>query len=495
MDNCILNFDIFELIMVHATRDTVSKIMRTCHLLTRESGRHLLGKDGVVELHTENDAQSFLAFLVARGDEETRMSRMKCVRSLILSFGPAPLLQQTIIPAALFNGLARLAFNFVHLEINDAEAFFYLDPTPRLARTVASVRTLQKLVIRNGGRRTVWVLGQLQSRLRDVGIYVDLPALEADLRALSPGARNLSWLLARSALQLQTLNLQAPLSFSTTGQRFPVLSELTLSKVDPPAEIDYYDAFPQLAFLHVFDLIPQMVFTPQGLRDQHRQRSSLPQQHHARKPIREVSGPLPDVYMLGLKCRTEIFRTWEDLDGDGWNDDMEDMLHAVLMDTRPLTLELMINDAALFIGEDFRELCLLEPMQHLESFHLNVEPTNCRYRRLDMSLVLESICEGIRTIRSLRNFKLYICLLGVFPGKRSDDHDDPGPWDDDEFDELMSDYGHQVPPRESLPLWDFFERWDPNTLAHRLRPMESLQTVHIEVVGGARSRDINVCIS
>ncbi|RDX50283.1 hypothetical protein OH76DRAFT_467208 [Lentinus brumalis] len=473
MDNSVLNIDVFHVIMAYATRHTVSKLMQTCHSLTYEGGRYLLASG--VQLRTENDAVSFLSFLFARSSFEEFSSRIQWVRSVVLSFGTAPP-RQSMIPGtvySIFTNLSLFAFNFVHLEIYSAETLLTLDPSVDIPYAIANLTTLGTLSIVDGGKVALNMLGRLQSPLHSAAIFVYSAAVAADVASVTPGERNARWLLEGCGQQLTSLTIDGPLSFSAAGPTYSALRVLSIRRIWPPAVVDYLDAFPHLQHLKVLDLIPDAL--DEDDIDQHRQNNILCRSHRAADRIRDVRGPIVDLYTLGLSCRAEFLCALQS--NDGWDEYMEECLCAILVDTRPVHLTLMITDVALLLSEEFCALCQQEPMQHLESIHLFLDLIPYEYRLLNMFPILEAIHEGVRTMTSLRAFKLTISWFPL--GEYEEDYgvDERG----EDFEVVMKSWhGHQVPPRQDFVLRDFFASWDPNAFVNRLsEALTGLEAVHV----------------
>ena len=142
---------IMDALVSQSARSTAAALMLSSRRLYHEGGRLLLS--GNVDLQTNSDVSSFIAFCLAED-----ASRTAYVRDLTFTISPLSTVLALSLAAVLprFTGLKRLALTRADLFIRGHVA---------LARAIASLISLEELVLLKGST-SADILVTLQSNLR-----------------------------------------------------------------------------------------------------------------------------------------------------------------------------------------------------------------------------------------------------------------------------------------------------------------------------------------
>ena len=261
--------------------------------------------------------------------------------------------------------VAPLAPNFSHLEIDLAEQFFSVDP--ELSTSIASLKTLDFLTVDDAGDKTVMMLRALRSSLTKVEVHFDLdvgPSVREDRDPLS--------YLHRSQDTLRCISLRSSISSPTPAACYRNVRILTLNYVEIPTTRHFIQAFPNLQCLRATEC--KSIHDPDPDAAVERQRDlNVAEQalDGSWSGMTLYKGSIFILYVLGLGCQVSHIYVHDD-DRDG----MEPrQIRAVLGDTRPLHLTIMVHGVEYFLAlaHDFVELSGSREFKMLASLSLEFQ--------------------------------------------------------------------------------------------------------------------------
>ncbi|KAI0700032.1 hypothetical protein C8T65DRAFT_289825 [Cerioporus squamosus] len=158
MDDFDLNVDIVHRVMAFSTRDTVSRVMRTCRTLNGEGARYLLCQDPY--LTSVEQVTSFLLFLYAREQAPLTASRLYWLEGLSLGSYYDPDKERAFASTlkSFFTQFAPLARRLVRLNIDQDEGESLFSADPELALAISNLNTLRTVTITQAADHTMLML-------------------------------------------------------------------------------------------------------------------------------------------------------------------------------------------------------------------------------------------------------------------------------------------------------------------------------------------------
>ncbi|PIL22888.1 hypothetical protein GSI_15584 [Ganoderma sinense ZZ0214-1] len=350
----LLNMDVMHVILSYATRNVVSDLMKTCHVLNSEGSKYLL-KEGVV-VESEVQLLSFIFFLVARNNPDNCHRRMSLFDNLSLHLDfPSP--DVGIGLCHVFENLFPLASNFTFLEIHDAEAL--LASHPPLGAAIAKLTTLQTLELFSAGEHCAMLLHTLQSHLFTARLTFG--DVDGDPEDVIPELdRNPIYLLHGSQSTLESLDTSFSASSPWHGPRYPNVTTLSLSYLDLPSIEDYIRAFPNLQSLSTFECSGYGV-VPEDWEERRTASMVYQAQHGTWQSMRHYWGSVLILWLFGLTCRIPSVT----LDFDDGEVDL-DKLNDVLQAARPSSLILKLSEASSLLDERFRSALHVDGLRVLD---------------------------------------------------------------------------------------------------------------------------------
>lgn len=337
-----LDYDIWREVLKTCSRPDCARLMRTCRFFYTHGFAALLSHN--ISLETEEDLVRFLRPFQKYADE-----RCKFVRSLDLLF---PDLPESIAPQ-LAHALRRMS-NLKTLSVSYTEDI--ISSHPDLLDAFAGLSSLHKLDLKYAGVRAIQMLLSLRSKLVvvHIGFRRDLDDDSGDDALLGPIPEDNpkvcypdpAVLLESSRTSLQELSSS---SWATDVQTlpdamlvYPYVYRLSVS-VDSPV-------FPRtMAFIRTYPNLTHFTFSLDGLRQPvtfHPSNlgpweawhalnvSEQVTSNHTWAAMRELTGSVPDLYMLGLTCLVESLHV------DTVREPLLYMLERILFHTRPRHLTL-----------------------------------------------------------------------------------------------------------------------------------------------------------
>ena len=225
------------------------------------------------------------------------------------------------------------------LRFEDAEGL--LVSGLELPQAFAALETVKHIYMNNVGPSACDMLLKMRSSL----ISADLCL--SDGQKCSPDEKCYSdpiYLL--SASQDTLIKLKACDATTDTPenhrQQYPHLHTLKLDCVDKPCTTDYVVAFPALRSLTIVSAIPYSRRDVFAKCEEYRKANQEQQRQYGSwtKGLAVVTGPLFDVYALGLCCSVDVMKLAITLASEGV---YHTMLRAVVEDSLPPVLELMTD--------------------------------------------------------------------------------------------------------------------------------------------------------
>ena len=318
MQRPVLNLDILDQIIALSDRTTLLSIMQTSHELYESGMKHLQRKIHIFWLKEKLD--SFLHFCEA-GGQVTKMSlRMKHLRGLDIYCEECVLYDKdipstTLALEATARALTRFftsivpvyGRNFTHLGIASPEVLCSADPSLPLA--IASLTTLTYLAIHHGGEYSIILWSSLKSRLVEaqINIGTDGDPSHEDVTALLRGSEE-------TIRKMTLYNAGNP----TGVVCYANLHTLKINHVGMPMTRHYVSTFPNLQVLHVGECISQWDDESEELMERRSLNVAQQIQDGSWRTLREYSGSILFLYMLGLTCpvmHADVYdNIWERID-------------------------------------------------------------------------------------------------------------------------------------------------------------------------------------
>ncbi|RDX50256.1 hypothetical protein OH76DRAFT_1482408 [Lentinus brumalis] len=406
MDTVNWNSDIVHHVMASSTRDTVSRMMRTCCTLNHEGARYLLAHDPY--LTRAEQVKSLALFLRARNKATLAANRLYWLEGLSISsyYHQSKPMEEAFASALkfFFIHFAPLARRFVRLDIGQGEGEPLFSAEPELAIAISNLNTLRTFTTTKVAGRTITMLRALKSCLFHADISID-PELTRNA-VDDPIAT-----LANSQSSLRTLSLGwAAVASSPSPLRFPFLDTLSLTRVASPTTWHLVQAFPNLCTISSLDVALRVYSgdpdDTQEVRTLQRLRNIADQRRYGSwTSLRSFKGSLAMLFVLGLACHVSHVDIGNDAEPDESFD--LDMLQAVFMDTRPTHLTLRCHGLLLSqLMDGLSSLCSRAEFQLAETckLYLTVAPRDHDY---DVVAFLDGLCEAMAPTR-LDSLKLRI---------------------------------------------------------------------------------------
>lgn len=300
----VLNYDILLEIAAASSWSDSAGLLNACRYLHSEGPKALLRK--TIDLSAQDQLLHFLAFLRGSLDDV----RFKSVRSICLVF---PGLKE-VASSELSSVLPRLC-NLSSLYVANSE---YLRDD--LLSALGALTSLRTLSLRGAGQHTVKMLQSSQSKL--VSIYISFPPKnDEDAFFDRYITQQDDWpqyhpviLLAHSRSTLRELECDRwhthPEVTPDPGIVYPEMRRLTMGSASYPLTVSFIRAYPNLTYLSIYtgesDDRPCSARERQRY-DTHRNKNLLAQAPPgcSWQELKETSGALVDLYLLGLTCLIE----------------------------------------------------------------------------------------------------------------------------------------------------------------------------------------------
>ncbi|KAM5542413.1 hypothetical protein V8D89_003872 [Ganoderma adspersum] len=380
--------------------------MATCYFLYHEGAKIIL-RDAPVSFDEGTSEDALLRFIQAED-----LSRCSHVRRLHV-------LMPTV-PDTLANALVHLVPRMTSLEILFVAIEDALESHPDLLPTFSSLQSVKTILVAKAGERSCELLRALQSQLVEASIYFD----SSRAALTSKTAYHPLVMLQRSTPTLTTLvcgslvdsNIQLVL-VHPPDVTYPHLHTLILHECAPLSLFAYTKCFPNLTHVCVkyHGPSPWEDGEPAGLTNlaiSQRQREmnlALPGQlanaargsaPPSRKPLPEYTGPLMDLWILGLTCPITRL-TVEDAPASGAR--APRALSDVLAYARPTELAVIFRGCALadVLATDFLASLTMDGAAGLRSLMVAVWVREGD-RDLDVGRALDEIVEAVSHLNLTR---------------------------------------------------------------------------------------------
>ncbi|KAI0751857.1 hypothetical protein C8Q80DRAFT_1269028 [Daedaleopsis nitida] len=372
LPTCKLNLDIFHAILAHTEQRDASKLMQTCRVLYGVGARYVLIPG--VKISTKNIV-SFVLFMKAEEDTERRQALRSLTICPDLESG-----EPSVEAARGLNDLflAMQAVSSLRwLSIGPAEIWLSLHSG--LTSSIASLTSLEELVITSGGKNTIELLENMQSALISVHVEFDEEDGDDDINNNTAGADgdnddgnnggdgpDFIRLFKRSQDTLDIVAVYHPGHTSSEGPVYPKVDDLSVGDPFAPVTTDYVRAFPNLTSLTMYSSS-----NTELERDEYEDhRAENQEQQVARgswSSLTSFAGSIHILYLLGLTCHVPTVRL--DLYGPR---PYPPMLQAVLSDTRPTEISLELDGACRILDDGFAAaLCAARDYQ-IDILHIDI---------------------------------------------------------------------------------------------------------------------------
>ncbi|PIL22882.1 hypothetical protein GSI_15578 [Ganoderma sinense ZZ0214-1] len=384
MDSANLNIDILHLILERSDQITVSQVMKTCRSLNREGTKYLLSD--IPTISNRSQALSFLQFMLPTRQSADSPHRLHCIDSLHLmlySEEEVQIVARVLKP--FFVDIAPQAPNFSLLQIDLAERFFAADP--ELPASVASLKTLNFLMLDDVGEKTVMMLRALQSPLTKVDVHFDL-----DIGPSAPEDRDPVSFLRRSEDTLRWISLRSSVSSFAAGC-YRNVRMLTLNYIDVPNTRHFVEAFPNLECLRATECKAHLEPDPEAAVERQRALNIAGQAGHGSwRRLTSYKGSILMLYAFALRCQVSHICVHDEEEAE-----MDPaQLWAILADTSPLHLTIQVRGVEYFLmqAEEFVELSRSEEFGRVPSFRLELRLWRSNWDA-DMEALMNLVYEAI----------------------------------------------------------------------------------------------------